>query len=122
MTEIPVPRREARPVDMTSRPEVVREKISRMAEGHLSCALIFDREFQREELQRFYAVPSDSSPGPTDFEIAGRVLRYDCSEADEARWRLAAEIFLVKSFQAAPKRRSLDSDARQKLGLRPLHR
>ncbi|MEP6995445.1 MAG: hypothetical protein ABI968_13045 [Acidobacteriota bacterium] len=107
---------------MTRRPEVVREKVSRTAEGHLSCALIFDREFHREEVQRFYTVPSDSLPGPTDFEIAGRVLRYDCQESDEARWRLAAEIFLVKSFQAAPKRRSLESDARHKLGLRPLHR
>ena len=109
-------------MEMTRPPEVVREKVSRTAEGRLSCALIFDREFQRDEVMRFYAIQSDQSPAPTDFEIAGRVLRYDCSDADEARWRLAAEIFLVKSYRDLPKRRTRETDARMKLGLRPLHR
>jgi hypothetical protein len=108
-------------MEMSRRPEVVREKISRSGPGRLSCALIFDREFQREEVLRFYALRSDAPPAPTDFEIGGRVMRYDCAEADEARWRLAAEIFLVKSSRPAPKR-TPDSDARLKLGLRPLHR
>ncbi len=104
------------------RPEVVRERVSRTAEGRLSCALIFDREFEREEVARFYALQGEKTPAPADFEIAGRVLRYDCSEADEAEWRLAAEIFLVKSSRAAPKRQTIDSDARRRFGLRPLQR
>ena len=57
-------------------PEVVREKVSRTGQGRLACVLIFDREFQREEIQRFYATGSDSAPAPTDFEIGGRVIRY----------------------------------------------
>ena len=109
-------------MELSRRPEVVREKISRSGEGRLSCVLIFDREFQREEVVRFYALLSDAPPAPMDFEIGGRIMRYDCTEADEARWRLAAEIFLVKSFRSAPKRRPSDSDSRLKLGLRPLHR
>jgi len=104
-------------------PEVVRERISRLGAGRLSCALIFDREFDREEIVRFYALEHDASPGPMDFEIEGRVLRYECDEADEARWRLAAEIFLVKaSRDVSARRRTTATDARVKRGLRPLHR
>jgi hypothetical protein len=109
-------------MEMTRPPEVVREKVSRTAGGRLTCALIFDRELPRDEVMRFYALRCDESPAPTDFEITGRVMRYDCSEADEARWRLAAEIFLVKSYRDLPKPRSREADARMKLGLRPLHR
>jgi hypothetical protein len=109
-------------MEMARPPEVVRERVSRTAGGRLTCALIFDREFQRDEVTRFYALGSDDSPAPTDFEIIGRVMRYDCSEVDEARWRLAAEIFLVKSYRDLPKRRSRETDTRMKLGLRPLQR
>lgn len=109
-------------MEMTRPPEVVREKVSRTVAGRLSCALIFDREFHRDEIMRFYALPSGESPAPTDFELTGRVLRYDCADADEARWRLAAEIFLVKSYRDVPKPRSRETDARMRLGLRPLHR
>ncbi len=103
-------------------PEVVRERVSRLGAGRLSCALIFDRELDREEIQRFYAQEHDATPRPVDFELAGRVLRYECDEADESRWRLAAEIFLVKAFRAGTKRRTTETDARIRRGMRPLHR
>jgi hypothetical protein len=109
-------------VEIIRPPEVVREKVSRTAGGRLTCALIFDRELQRDEVMRFYALPGGESPAPTDFEITGRVMRYDCSESDEARWRLAAEIFLVKSYRDVPKPRTRETDARMRLGLRPLQR
>jgi hypothetical protein len=103
-------------------PEVVRERVSRLGGGRLSCALILDRELRSDEVQRFYTLPHDAPPLPTDFELAGRVLRYECDEADESRWRLAAEIFLVKALREAPRRRTTETDARVKRGLRPLHR
>ena len=121
----PVPtRREDRVSRMeTPRPpEVVREKVSRLGAGRLSCALIFDRELTREEVQRFYALAHDGDPRPVDFDLAGRVLRYECDDAEESRWRLAAEIFLVKSFRESSRRRTADTDARVRRGLRPLHR
>ena len=109
-------------MEMPRPPEVVREKVSRLGAGRLSCALIFDRELGREEIQRFYAQEQEATPRPVDFELEGRVLRYECDEADEARWRLAAEIFLVKSFREGPKRRTTETDARLRRGMRPLHR
>ena len=109
-------------MDPTRPPEVIREKVSRTAGGRLTCALIFDRELQRDEIARFYSERTDVSPTPMDFEITGRVMRYDCFEADEARWRLAAEIFLVKSFRGQPKPRTRETDTRLRLGLRPLQR
>jgi hypothetical protein len=111
-------------MDTPRPPEVVREKVSRLGAGRLSSALIFDRELTREEVQRFYAQGSDAAPRPVDFDLAGRVLRYECDDADESRWRLAAEIYLVKSFRESAGRRttSRDTDARVRRGLRPLHR
>jgi hypothetical protein len=109
-------------MDTARPPEVVREKISHVGGGRVSCALIFGREFSSEEVSRFYAMRGEETPAATDFEIGGRVIRYDCEETDEAKWRLAVEIFLVKSFRAAPKRRSTESDVRGRLGLRPLQR
>ena len=109
-------------MEAEKQPEIVREKVSRIGPGRLSCALIFDRELRTYEIQRFYALHYDAPPLPTDFEIAGRVLRYECDEADEAQWRLAAEIFLVKVFREFSKRRTSETDARVKRGLPPLHR
>jgi hypothetical protein len=93
-------------MEMPRPPEVVREKVSRVREGRFACALIFDREFSAEEIARFRTLRSEEAPGPGDFEISGRVIRYDCPEAEEARWRLAAEILLVRSFREAPGRPS----------------
>lgn len=101
-------------------PEIVRERISRLGADRLSCALIFAREFSPEEIDRFRALRSDVHPLPSDFEMEGRVLRYECLEFDEARWRLAAEIFLVKAFRAS--RRTGDTDIRRRMGLPPLSR
>jgi hypothetical protein len=85
-------------VRMARRPEVVREKVSRIGGGGFACALIFDREFSPEEVARFRSSGSDGKPCAAEFEISGRVIRYECPEEEEARWRLAAEIFLVRAF------------------------
>jgi hypothetical protein len=103
-------------------PQVLREKASRLTGGRLACVLILDRELTGEALVRFYSVPSDGTPAPVDFHVSGRVVSYECPTADEARWRLAAEIFLVKSFRASLPSRSTSDDARKKFGLRPLQR
>ena len=81
-------------------PEVVRERTDEVGAGRVSCAVIFDRELTREEIARFYLVESAGRPAPMDFELAGRVIAWECRRDDEARWRLALEIFLVKSFRA----------------------
>jgi len=87
-------------------PEVVRERSDGVAGGLVSCAVIFDRELTRDEIAGFYMVESDSRPAPMDFELAGRVIAWECRREEEARWRLALEIFLVKSFRGdAEKRR-----------------
>lgn len=92
--------------EITRSPEVVREKLSRLGDGRVAGTLIFDREFSGREVSRFYALRSDGELNPGDFQLAGRVLQYECSESDEPRWRLAAEIFMVKSFQAKPSGRA----------------
>jgi hypothetical protein len=102
-------------------PEIVREKSSRLTGGRLSCTLILERELTADEIRRFYAVLSDDSPRATDFQLEGRLLRYDCTADDEAKWRLAAQIFLVKSFRAATARRTT-TDVRRSMGLPSLHR
>ena len=68
--------------------------------GRVSCAVILDRELSRDEVTRFYFLESDRRPAPMDFDVAGRVIAWECPREDEARWRLALEIFLVKSFRA----------------------
>ena len=87
-------------------PEVVRERLSHLGDGRVSGTLIFDREFSGREVSRFYAQRSDGDLNPGDFQLAGRVLQYECPEADEPRWRLAAEIYLVKSFETEAGRTS----------------
>jgi len=103
-------------------PEVVREKISRVPGGRFSCALIFERELLRDEIARFYALPSDSSPAPRDFDLGGRVLSYECPEEQESQWRLAAEIFLVKAFRATVPQQPIDADLLHRPAPRPPQR
>jgi hypothetical protein len=91
----------------------VREKLSRLGDGRVAGTLIFDREFSGREVSRFYALRSDGQLNPGDFQLAGRVLQYECPEDDEARWRLAAEIFLVKSFEAKPSGRAPEPTPRR---------
>ena len=86
-------------------PEVVRERSDRLAGGLVSCAVIFDRELTRDEIAAFYMVESSARPAPMDFELAGRVIAWECRREDETRWRLALEIFLVKSFRGDREKR-----------------
>ncbi len=102
-------------------PEALRERVDRLGGGRLACAVIFDREFTAEELRRFLALTSAGEPAPAGFRLDGRVARYECPEAEEARWRLALEILVVKSHGAAARPRR-SGDARTRLGLRPIPR
>ncbi len=102
-------------------PEAVRERVDRLAGGRLACAVIFDREFSAEELRRFLALTGAGEPAPSRFRLEGRVVRYECPEAEEARWRLALEILVVKSHAEAVRSRRT-GDARTRLGLRPIPR
>jgi hypothetical protein len=106
----------------TSRPpEAVRERVDRLGGGRLACAVIFDREFTAEELRRFLALTSAGELASAHFRLDGRVVRWECSEEEEARWRLALEILVVKAHRASgPSRRA--PDARTRLGLRPIPR
>jgi hypothetical protein len=81
-------------------PEVVRERVDSVGGGRISCAVIFDRELTRDDIARFYLVENTGRPAPMDFEVAGRVIAWECRRDDESRWRLALEIYLVKSFRA----------------------
>ena len=115
---------------MGSPPEVVREKVNRLTGGRLASVLILDREPTADEISRFFRLHADDRPVPTDFQISGRLVTYECAEADEAKWRLAAEIFLVKCHRTpAAIARPADApratgarDTRSRFGLRPLHR
>jgi hypothetical protein len=79
---------------------VVRERVDAIGPGLISCAVILHRELSRDEIARFYLVESAERPAPMDFEVAGRVIAWECRSEEESRWRLALEIFLVKSFRA----------------------
>lgn len=102
-------------------PEAVRERVDRLGGGRLSCAVIFDREFTPEEVRRFLAFRGEGEPGPARFRFEGRVVRYDCPEEEEARWRLALEILLVKSLRERRDSRPT-GDLRTRMGLRPIPR
>lgn len=102
-------------------PEALRERVDRLAGGRLACAVIFDREFTAEELRRFLALTSAGEPAPARFRLEGRIARYECPEAEEARWRLALEILVVKAHRASARSRRA-GDARTRLGLPPIPR
>lgn len=109
-------------MDETGAPEIVREKASRLTGGRLSCTLILERELSAEEIRRFYSVAGGDAPRPMDFQLEGRLLRYDCPPEDEAKWRLSAQIYLVKSFRAAAPARRTTTDVRRRMGLPTLYR
>jgi hypothetical protein len=109
-------------MDEPGPPEIVREKTSRLTGGRLACTLILERELTPEEIRHFYSVASDEPPRPLEFQLEGRVLRYDCSVDDEAKWRLSAQIYLVKAFRAAAAPRRTTTDVRRRLGLPSLYR
>ena len=112
---------------MSTRPlEVQRQKNDRLGGGKVACAIVFDREFTPDEVQRFLLLPGDN-PNPLAFSFDGRVVRWICPEEDEPRWRLALEIFLVKTFRQTaeteikPKPPGGSRDSRARFGLRKLH-
>ena len=79
--------------------EVQRQKNDRLAGGKVACAIVFDREFTDEEKRRFFLIEAVEPPSPLEFSFDGRVMRYIAPEEDEPKWRLALEIFLVKTFR-----------------------
>jgi hypothetical protein len=74
--------------------------------------LVCNRDFSAEELARFYRLSSEDRPRAGDFQIEGRVVRYECEADEEPKWRLAFEIFLVKTA------RPVSASARQSTGIR----
>jgi hypothetical protein len=95
--------------------------VDRLTGGRLACAVIFDREFTPEEVRRFLDLTSAGEPSLARFRLEGRVVRYECSQEEEARWRLALEILVVKSHRQSSSSRRVP-DARTRLGLRPIPR
>ena len=102
-------------------PQAVRERVDRLGGGRLACAVIFDREFTPEEVRRFLNFRGESELGPAHYRLEGRIVRYECPEAEEARWRLALEILLVKALREKRDSRPT-GDLRARLGLRPIPR
>jgi hypothetical protein len=103
---------------------VVRQKTGRLSDERVACTLVLDREFTPDEISRFYRQPCHERPGPLEFFMEGRVVRYECDRQDEARWRLAFEILLVKAFrESAPARSTGDrtTGIRARAGFRKLH-
>ncbi len=103
-------------------PGVVRERTSRLTGSRVSTAIVFDRDFEASERDSFYRLAGDETPLPEDFEIEGRVVRYECEAEDAEKWRLALEIYLVKTFREhppTPPRRA--TGIRNRAGFRKLH-
>jgi hypothetical protein len=110
---------------MTERrpPVVVRERISRLTGSRIATALVFDRDFTPEERATFTRLAHEAKPEPADFEIEGRMVRYECEAEEAERWRLAVEIYTVKACRPAEIFHSgRPSDGfRERAGLRKLH-
>jgi hypothetical protein len=105
------------------RPVVVRERISRLTGSRIATALVFDRDFTPEEQATFSRLAHEAKPEPGDFEISGRMVRYECEAEEAERWRLAVEIYTVKACRPAEIfHSSRSSDGfREKAGFRKLH-
>lgn len=83
--------------------------------------LVLDRDLETDELAKFYRVPAEGTPGPADFLIEGRVVRYECESDDAAKWRLALEVYLAKALRDLPPAPRWNSGVRERAGLRKLH-
>jgi hypothetical protein len=107
---------------MTERrpPAVVRERISRLTGSRIATALVFDRDFTPEEQAAFSRLAAEGKPEPGDFEIDGRMVRYECEAEEAERWRLAVEIYTVKACRPAEIFHSAEG-FRAKSGFRKLH-
>jgi hypothetical protein len=104
-------------------PEVVRDKVSRLTGSRVSVALVCDRDFSPDEVAQLRRIEATEAPRPSDFNVEGRIVRYECEADDEPKWRLAFEIFLVKLARSAPKPAAARPTAgtRTQAGLRKLH-
>ena len=104
-------------------PQVVREKVSRLTGSRVSVALVCDRDFSPDEVARLRRIETTEEPRPSDFNVEGRIVRYECEADEEPKWRLAFEIFLVKMARFAPKPSATRPTAgvRTQAGLRKLH-
>jgi len=102
-------------------PVVIRQQAARLSDQRIACTLVLDRVLSPEETARFYRQPASGRPGPLDFFVEGRVVRFDCDREDEAKWRLAFEIFFVKSFRSSRPQGSRESGTRSRAGFRKLH-
>jgi hypothetical protein len=104
-------------------PQVVREKVSRLTGSRVSVALVCDRDFSPDEVARLRRVEATEKPRSSDFNVEGRIVRYECEADDEPKWRLAFEIFLVKMARSAPTPAAARPTAgiRTQAGLRKLH-
>lgn len=107
-------------------PAVVRTRETRLTGGRIVSSLVFDRALTPDELARFYRQPANGRPVPLDFFIEGKNARYECEPADEPKWRLAFEIYLVKAFRvdgskARTTKSGRDTGIRNRAGMRKLH-
>ena len=86
-----------------------------------------NRDLTPDELSRFLALPADEEPLPSRFAFEERVVRYECDQMDEAKWRLAFEIFLTKTSAPPPAVAATappphpTGQTRSRVGLRKLH-
>jgi hypothetical protein len=104
-----------------SHPAVVRQKTARLTQGRVAITLVFDRDLSAEEMGRFYRQTASDRPAPLDYFIEGRLARYECEPEDEAKWRLAFEIYFVKAFREPNPEKPRDTGIRARAGLRKLH-
>jgi len=103
-------------------PQVVREKVSRLTGSRVSVALVCDRDFSPDEVAWLRRIEATEEPRPSDFDVEGRVVRYECEADDEPKWRLALEIFLVKMARAAQRPQPrVSAGIRSQAGFRKLH-
>ena len=104
-------------------PQVVREKVSRLTGSRVSVALVCDRDFSPDEVARLRRIETTEELRPSDFNVEGRIVRYECQADEEPKWRLAFEILLVKMARSAPKPAAARPTAgiRSQAGLRRLH-
>jgi hypothetical protein len=105
-------------------PAVVRERTSRLTGSRIAIALVFDRDLTPEERASFSRVPAGGTPAPSEFEIDGRMVRYECEAEEAERWRLAFEIYLVKAFRSlapAPPAHRPSKGIREGAGFRKLY-
>src|SRR5262249_37472674 len=83
-------------------PVVIREKISRLTGRRTATTLVLDRDFTFGERASFYRLPADGNPRPTDFEIEGRTVRYECDAENVEKWRRAFDICVANACGPSP--------------------